>query len=32
MQRIKELAVICPDADILACHIVEVSIIPLICY
>ena len=27
MQRIKELANICPDADTIACHVVEVSII-----
>jgi len=26
MQRIKELANICPDADTVACHVVEVSI------
>jgi len=25
MQRIKELAAICPDADTLTCHVVEVS-------
>jgi len=29
MQRIKELANICPDADTVACHVVEVSIIGL---
>jgi len=27
MQRVKELANICPEADIVACHVVEVSII-----
>jgi len=27
MQRVKELANICPDADTVACHVVEVSII-----
>jgi len=26
MQRIKELANICPDADTVVCHVVEVSI------
>ena len=27
MQRVKELANVCPEADIVACHVVEVSII-----